>query len=111
MNARGMGAFGANRLARGHSGRLSAQLDLDVGGVVRRGKGARRARILHQADDPLRRELWLDREQRANRDIGDRPRPLMTGDRYTVDGGDVDRIRRGEGGYEALRGVGGVPTT
>ena len=47
--------------------------------------------VLHQADDLAGDEFALEREQRADRAVGDRAGALVPGDRDAVDRGDVDR--------------------
>ena len=79
------------------------ELDADRLALARRRDRVGDARIAPQADDLARLDRALQRRQLVDRDLGDRTRSLMTGDRDPVDGRDRDRVAG-----RRLGGVGGV---
>ena len=79
---------------------------MDVAPVFGHRQRAACTRVLHQADDPVGRELPAQGQQRADRHVGDRSGSLVRGDRDAVDRRYVDGdsaviVRRRAGGHLA----------
>src|SRR4051812_2073583 len=70
------------------------EADVDVVVVVGQRERVVGAGERHQRDDLVRLHRALEREQAADRDVGDRARALVADDRDPVDRGDVDGVAR-----------------
>ena len=69
-----------------------AEADVDVVGVVGQRERVVRAVEGHQRDDLVGLHRALQRQQAADRDVGDRAGALVADDRDAVDRRDVDRV-------------------
>src|SRR6185312_6834014 len=83
--------------------RLEDQLDLVP--VRRLRAGPQRGGVVHQADDFVRDEFGGQGQQRADRQVRDRARALVMGERDAVDRRDVDGVAAVVGREGPARGV------
>ena len=80
-----------------------AELEMNAVPVRRGGVRVRRAGVAHEADDLVGHEFAGQGQQRADREVRDRFRPLVAGDRDAVDRRDVHFIARVPRGQRSRR--------